>query len=163
MGQDLPMVGPLRPLLAHYDRATPIACAGQERCSLGRRWIGFATRQKRIATCPAPSGRLTHKYGFRETNMRYADIYRNWKDDPEAYWLKQAEAIDWDEAPTKALFDRGDHMYEWFADARVNTCYNAVDRHVAAGRGAQVAIIHDSPVTGTKNHITRSLSPASPA
>jgi len=86
--------------------------------------------------------------------MRYADIYRDWKDDPEAYWLKQAEAIDWDEAPTKALFDRGDHMYEWFADARVNTCYNAVDRHVAAGRGAQVAIIHDSPVTGTKNHIT---------
>ncbi|WP_138934936.1 propionyl-CoA synthetase [Roseovarius arcticus] len=86
--------------------------------------------------------------------MRYADIYRSWKDDPEAYWLKQAEAIDWDEAPTKALFDRGNHMYEWFADAKVNTCYNAVDRHVAAGRGEQVAIIHDSPVTGTKHHIT---------
>ena len=86
--------------------------------------------------------------------MRYADIYRSWKDDPEAYWLKQAEAIDWDEAPTKALFDRGNHMYEWFADAKVNTCYNAVDRHVEAGRGAQVAIIHDSPVTGTKHRIT---------
>ncbi|WP_324753472.1 propionyl-CoA synthetase [Roseovarius sp. Pro17] len=88
--------------------------------------------------------------------MRYADIYQSWQDDPEAYWLKQAEAIDWATPPTQALFDRGDHMYEWFADARVNTCYNAVDRHVAAGRGDQVAIIHDSPVTGTKQHITYS-------
>ncbi len=86
--------------------------------------------------------------------MSYADIYRSWQDDPEAYWLKQAEAIDWDEAPTKALFDRGNHMYEWYADARVNTCYNAIDRHVEAGRGKQAAIIHDSPVTGTKHTIT---------
>jgi len=86
--------------------------------------------------------------------MSYADIYRSWQDDPEAYWLKQAEAIDWDEAPTKALFDRGDHIYEWYADAKVNTCYNAVDRHVLAGRGAQAAIIYDSPVTNTKHTIT---------
>lgn len=86
--------------------------------------------------------------------MGYAEIYQSWKSNPEAYWLKQAETIDWDEAPTKALFDRGNDMYEWFADARVNTCYNAVDRHVVAGRGDQVAIIHDSPVTGTKQHIT---------
>jgi len=86
--------------------------------------------------------------------MTYADIYKSWQDDPEAYWLKQADAIDWDEPPTKALFDRGNHMYEWFADARVNTCYNAVDRHVLAGRGNQAAIIHDSPVTGTKHTIT---------
>ena len=86
--------------------------------------------------------------------MGYAGIYQSWKSNPEAYWLKQAEAIDWDVAPTKALFDRGNDMYEWFADARVNTCYNAVDRHVVAGRGDQVAIIHDSPVTGTKQHIT---------
>ncbi|WP_113912019.1 propionyl-CoA synthetase [Roseovarius dicentrarchi] len=86
--------------------------------------------------------------------MGYADIYQSWKSDPEAYWLKQAEAIDWVEAPKKALFDRGNDMYEWFADARVNTCYNAVDRHVEAGRGAQAAIIHDSPVTGVKQRIT---------
>ncbi|PVA09484.1 propionyl-CoA synthetase [Pelagivirga sediminicola] len=86
--------------------------------------------------------------------MGYTDIYQSWKSDPEAYWLKQAEAIDWVEAPTKALFDRGDDIYEWFADAKVNTCYNAVDRHVEAGRGAQAAIIHDSPVTGIKQRIT---------
>lgn len=88
--------------------------------------------------------------------MGYAEIYQSWKSDPEAYWLKQAEAIDWVEAPTKALFDRGNDMYEWFADAKVNTCYNAVDRHVEAGRGAQAAIIYDSPVTGIKQRITYS-------
>lgn len=88
--------------------------------------------------------------------MGYAEIYQSWKSDPEAYWLKQAEAIDWIEPPTRALFDLGNDMYEWFADARVNTCYNAVDRHVAAGRGAQAAIIHDSPITGTKTRITYS-------
>ncbi len=86
--------------------------------------------------------------------MSYAEIYQSWKSDPEAYWLKQAEAIDWVQPPTKALFDRGNDMYEWFADAKVNTCYNAVDRHVEAGRGAQAAIIYDSPVTGTKHRIT---------
>jgi len=88
--------------------------------------------------------------------MGYRDVYEAWRADPEAYWLDQARAIDWDEAPTQALFDRGDDMYEWFADAKVNACWNAVDRHVEAGRGAQVAIIHDSPVTGTIHKITYS-------
>ena len=86
--------------------------------------------------------------------MGYRAEYDFWKADPEVYWLKQAEAIDWVEAPKHALFDRGNGFYEWFADAKVNTCWNAVDRHVAAGRGDQVAIIHDSPITGTKSKIT---------
>ncbi|WP_281968571.1 AMP-binding protein [Roseovarius nanhaiticus] len=86
--------------------------------------------------------------------MSYREIYKRWQDDPEAYWLNEAKSIDWDEAPTQALFDRGENIYEWYADAKVNTCYNAVDRHVKAGRGAQAAIIHDSPVTGTKHTIT---------
>jgi len=71
-----------------------------------------------------------------------------------AFWLKAAEAIDWVEAPTQALFGRGDDLFEWFADAKVNGCYNAVDRHVEGGRGDQVAIIHDSPITGTQTKIT---------
>ncbi|MCC1494000.1 propionate-CoA ligase PrpE [Cognatishimia sp. F0-27] len=86
--------------------------------------------------------------------MGYRDVYEGWKADPETFWLEQAQAIDWDEAPRKALFDRGGGLYEWFADARVNTCWNAVDRHVEAGRGDQVAIIHDSPITGTITKIT---------
>ncbi|WP_223422372.1 propionyl-CoA synthetase [Tateyamaria pelophila] len=86
--------------------------------------------------------------------MGYRAEYDRWKADPEAYWLKQAEAIDWFEAPQKALFDHGDGLYEWFADAKVNTCWNAVDRHVEAGRGDQVAIIYDSPITGTQSKTT---------
>ena len=86
--------------------------------------------------------------------MGYKDVYDSWKADPEAYWMEQAQAIDWDEAPAQALYDRGGDIYEWFAEARVNTCWNAVDRHVAAGRGDQVAIIHDSPITENISRIT---------
>ncbi|MEM7240037.1 MAG: propionyl-CoA synthetase, partial [Pseudomonadota bacterium] len=60
----------------------------------------------------------------------------------------------WVEKPSKALFDDNAPLYEWFCDGRVNGCYNAVDRHVEAGRGDQVAIIHDSPITGTIHKIT---------
>ncbi|MGR3494872.1 propionyl-CoA synthetase [Citreimonas sp.] len=86
--------------------------------------------------------------------MGYREVYDAWKADPEAWWMEQAQAIDWDTAPTRALFDRGDDRYEWFADARVNTCWNAVDRHVKAGRGDQAALIHDSPITGTQRTVT---------
>lgn len=86
--------------------------------------------------------------------MAYQDVYDRWKRDPEAFWMEAAQAIDWDRPPSRALFDKGDNLYEWFADARVNTCWNAVDRHVAAGRGEQTAIIHDSPITGAKRAIS---------
>ncbi len=86
--------------------------------------------------------------------MVYADIYSDWKSNPEGFWMQAAEAIDWDVKPSKALFDENAPLYEWFADGMVNTCYNAVDRHVEAGRGNQVAIIYDSPVTGTKAKIS---------
>ena len=86
--------------------------------------------------------------------MNYRETYQSWQNDPEAYWLEQARAIDWIEPPTQALFDRGDDLFEWYADAKVNGCYNAVDRHVENGRADQVAIIYDSPITGTKSKIT---------
>ena len=86
--------------------------------------------------------------------MNYRETYQSWQNDPEAYWLEQARAIDWVEPPTQALFDRGDDLFEWYADAKVNGCYNAVDRHVENGRADQVAIIYDSPITGTKSKIT---------
>ncbi|MQY42962.1 AMP-binding protein [Epibacterium sp. SM1969] len=86
--------------------------------------------------------------------MGYRDVYANWQENPEAFWMKAAEAIDWVEAPKKALTDKGDGLYEWFADSKVNTCWNAVDRHVEAGRGEQTAIIYDSPITHTKREIS---------
>ncbi|MFY0618308.1 propionate-CoA ligase PrpE [Shimia sp.] len=86
--------------------------------------------------------------------MSYQDVYQSWKRDPEAFWMEAAQAIDWDTPPSKALFDKGEHLFEWFADAKVNTCWNAVDRHVEAGRGEQTAIIYDSPITHTKREIS---------
>ncbi len=79
----------------------------------------------------------------------YSDIYQGWQADPEAFWMEAAQAIDWVKAPSRALFADKAPLYEWFADGVMNTCHNAVDRHVAAGRGDQAAIIHDSPMTGT--------------
>lgn len=64
--------------------------------------------------------------------------------------MQAANAIDWDKAPTKALDDSNAPLYEWYTDSMVNTCYNAVDRHVEAGHGARAAIIYDSPITGVK-------------
>jgi len=86
--------------------------------------------------------------------MAYREIHAKWKADPEGFWLDAAGAIDWVAKPTHALNASRAPLYEWFTDARVNTCWNAVDRHVLAGRGKQPAIIHDSPVTGTKHVIT---------
>ncbi|WP_299284598.1 AMP-binding protein [uncultured Tateyamaria sp.] len=86
--------------------------------------------------------------------MGYRAEYDSWKANPEGWWMQAAEAIDWIVPPTQALFERGDHIYEWFADAQVNTCWNAVDRHVEAGHGNRIAIIHDSPITGTSAKIT---------
>jgi len=83
--------------------------------------------------------------------MGYAEVYKSWQDDPEGFWLEQAKAISWDKAPTRALHAENAPLYEWYKDTQVNACYNAVDRHVEAGRGDQTAIIYDSPITGTKS------------
>ncbi len=86
--------------------------------------------------------------------MAYTDVYAAWQNDPEGYWMQAAQAIDWDRQPSRALWDGNAPLYEWFADGMVNTCWNAVDRHVAAGRGEQAAVIYDSPVTHTKHTIS---------
>ena len=86
--------------------------------------------------------------------MAYDQVYKAWQEDPEGFWLNAAQAIDWVRPPLRALNDSRAPFYEWFTDASVNTCWNAVDRHVQAGRGAQAAIIHDSPVTGTKTTLS---------
>ncbi|MDF1478058.1 AMP-binding protein [Leifsonia sp. H3M29-4] len=68
--------------------------------------------------------------------------------DPEGFWLDAADAIDWDVAPTRAVDDGAAPLYRWFPDGALNTCFNALDRHVAAGRGDTTALIYDSPVVG---------------
>ena len=84
----------------------------------------------------------------------YGESYRKSLADPEGFWLEAARAIDWVVEPTRALDDSGKPLYRWFPDAELNTSYNALDRHVAAGNGDRPALIHDSPVTGTKRTLT---------
>jgi propionyl-CoA synthetase len=86
--------------------------------------------------------------------MSYSKLYAEWQAAPEQFWLNAAREIDWVKPPSQALNATRAPLYEWFPDALVNTCYNAVDRHVMAGHGDRVAIIHDSPVTGRKEQIS---------
>ena len=86
--------------------------------------------------------------------MDYHSIYKSWQADPESFWMEAAEGIDWDQKPTFALNESNEPLFEWYTDSYVNTCFNAVDRHVEKGRGDQTAIIYDSPITGKKQHIS---------
>ena len=86
--------------------------------------------------------------------MAYADIHARSLADPEGFWMEAAEAIDWAKKPSRALFAEKAPLHEWFADGELNTCWNAVDRHVAAGHGDRTAIIYDSPITHTRREIS---------
>ena len=84
----------------------------------------------------------------------YPATYAAWQADPEAFWRRAAEEIDWISPPDQ-IFDPAAGAYgHWYPDATCNTCFNAVDRHVRDGRGAQAAIIYDSPVTGSTATLT---------
>jgi propionyl-CoA synthetase len=81
-------------------------------------------------------------------------LYRQSITDREGFWGKAAESIDWHRKWDRVLDDSTPPFYRWFAGAELNTAHNCLDRHVAAGRGEQVAVIHDSPVTQTITRIT---------
>ncbi|PXY30390.1 propionyl-CoA synthetase [Prauserella coralliicola] len=78
----------------------------------------------------------------------YADVYAESLRDPEGFWLSAAGAVVWSRRPGRALDDSRPPFYRWFPDGELNTCHNALDRHVAAGNGDRLALVHDSPVTG---------------
>ena len=84
----------------------------------------------------------------------YESVYRASVDDPERFWLDAADAVEWITPPTRALDDSAAPLYRWFPDGELNTCVNAVDRHVAAGHGERTALIYDSAVLGVQEHIT---------
>src|ERR1700676_2100304 len=84
----------------------------------------------------------------------YAEAYRRSLAEPEAFWAEAAEAIDWERRWDRVFDDSRPPFYRWFSGARLNTCWNALDRHVAAGRGERVALIWDSPVTQTIDRFT---------
>lgn len=85
---------------------------------------------------------------------RYHEVYDGWVSDPEGFWAEAARAIDWFK-PWDKVFDAEGGVYgQWFSGAECNTCYNALDRHVLGGRAEQIALIHDSPITGTQQKFT---------
>ena len=84
----------------------------------------------------------------------YALAYQRSVDDPESFWLDAADAIDWDIAPTRAVDNSAAPIYRWFPDAALNTCANALDRHVAAGNGDRAALIYDSAMLGLQRTYT---------
>ncbi|RZW25487.1 MAG: propionyl-CoA synthetase [Desulfobulbaceae bacterium] len=84
----------------------------------------------------------------------YNDVFAKSIENPEGFWAEAAEGIDWYQKWDKVLDDSNPPFYRWYLGAKMNTCYNAIDRHVEGGRGDQVAIIHDSPVTDTITKVT---------
>lgn len=85
---------------------------------------------------------------------RYEELYARSMDDPEGFWADAARDIDWIEPPTTILDRSNPPFYRWFTGGVLNTCHNALDRHVAGGRADQLALVYDSPVTGVVQRFT---------
>ena len=84
----------------------------------------------------------------------YDEVYQRARRDPEGFWAAAAEDIHWERRWDRVLDATRPPYYRWFAGARLNTCYNALDVHVDRGRGKQLALIYDSPVTQTVRSFT---------
>ncbi len=102
--------------------------------------------------------------------ISYRDEYQRSMSDPDGFWLQAAQAVDWVVAPTEGHNKEQAPLGRWFADGELNTCYNALDRHVEAGHGEQLALIYDSAMEGTQRGYTyaqltdlvATLTPSSP-
>ncbi|MHB8190813.1 MAG: propionyl-CoA synthetase [Ferrimicrobium sp.] len=81
---------------------------------------------------------------------KYQEVWKSSAGEPEVFWGEAAKGIDWYRKPTVVLDRSRDPIFKWFSDGVLNTCYNAVDRHVENGLGETTALIYDSPVTNTK-------------
>jgi propionyl-CoA synthetase len=80
---------------------------------------------------------------------RYDEVHGRSIADKAGFWAEAAEAVDWVKTWDKVIDESNAPFYRWFSGGELNTCHNALDRHVAAGRGDQPALIYDSPVTDT--------------
>ena len=86
--------------------------------------------------------------------MRYDDLYRLSIENPIVFWRQRINLIDWYEKPSQILTQTDEGLYQWYAGGKLNTSYLALDYHINQGRGEQVALIYDSPVTDTKKSYT---------
>src|SRR5918994_2206238 len=109
---------------------------GAERQFVSRRWL-----RGRVSSWP-------HTREMRMAN-HYDEVHARSLAKPEEFWADVAAQIHWCKTWNKVLDDSRRPFYRWFTGGELNTCYNALDRHVDAGRGEQPALVYDSPVTGT--------------
>jgi propionyl-CoA synthetase len=86
--------------------------------------------------------------------LTYEGAYDESLRDPDRFWARAAEALHWEQPWSSVLDASRAPFYRWFTGGRLNTCYNAIDRHVAGGRAEQAAVIYDSPVTDTRRTLT---------
>ena len=86
--------------------------------------------------------------------MNYQEEYEQSIESPELFWQRQAQNIQWFKKPSNILSTNKESIHQWFADGELNTCYLALDYHVEQGRGDNIALIYDSPVTNTKQKFT---------
>ena len=86
--------------------------------------------------------------------MKQRELYAKWRQDPERFWRDAAQAISWDQSPTIICDTDTSPAGHWFTDGQLNACYNAVDRHVEAGRGEQAALVYVSAMTGASESIS---------
>ena len=107
-------------------------------------------------TARRPQRRRTHPtlHGGKGMASRFDEIYQRSITDPQGFWGEAAEAVDWVKRWDRVLDDSRPPHYHWFPGAEVNTCHNALDRHIDAGRGDQAALIYDSAVTASKRTYT---------
>lgn len=84
----------------------------------------------------------------------YRDLFNASLENPSAFWAEAAKAVTWTREPQQILDDSNPPFYRWFPDGELNTCANALDRHVDGGRAEQPALIYDSPVTGSQRIYT---------
>ncbi len=90
----------------------------------------------------------------KNSEETYSVVYQQSIENPEDFWSEAARGIDWDREWDQILDNSNPPFYRWFVGAKLNTCYNALDRHVTAGRGDQTALIYDSAVTSSSNSYT---------
>ena len=91
----------------------------------------------------------------------YEKAFRESVSDPERFWGRAAENVQWYHPPDRVLSSDNPPFYRWFEGGVLNSCYNALDYHVENGRGDRVALIYDSPVTKTVKRYTYTESPRS--
>src|SRR6202045_2785854 len=84
----------------------------------------------------------------------YREVFQASVDNSEAFWAQAARAASWTREPRRVLDAGNPPFYRWFPDGQLNTCANALDRHVTGGRADQAALIYDSPVTGWQRTYT---------